>query len=381
MKLVCVSHACVVRSNQAFFAHVAELTGWDVTIVLPLDWRNELGTFRADRWPGFAGALEPLHVVGRGRIPLHVYAARMGKLLRRIEPDVVYVHNEPYALATLQGFAAARRLPVGFYTAQNVLKRYPPPFSLFERWVYRRASFAFPTSEEVLAVLRSKGYQGPATVLPLAVDLDALGSPAMTTAPTGDGLVVGFVGRLVPEKGVETLLDALALAPVSVRAVIAGAGAHADLLRSRAVALGIADRVEWRGYVPHEKLSRVYRELDLLVVPSRTTGAWREQFGRVVIEALAVGVPVLASASGSLPGLVAQTGGGWTFPEGDASELAARLRTLLEDRAALREAATKGRAAVERSFGLSAVASVFAAAIEEATGRVVRSSLAPAGAS
>jgi glycosyltransferase involved in cell wall biosynthesis len=121
--------------------------------------------------------------------------------------------------------------------------------------------------------------------------------------------------------------------------------------------------------VPHERAADVYSRCDAVVVPSQTTPRWREQFGRVVIEALACGVPVLASDSGELPALVSRTGGGWTFPEGDSASLARQIDTLARDRGELKRRGAAGRVAVEREFDLDALADRFADVVAEAVAR------------
>jgi glycosyltransferase involved in cell wall biosynthesis len=368
MRLVVVSHACVTPVNQAFFGAVQRVSGWDVTVVLPRAWRNEYGRQEARRSDSFDGALEPLPVLLKGNIPLHVYGARVGRVFRRLAPDAVYVHHEPYGLATAQAFRAALRAgasAVGFYSAQNLEKRFPLPVARLESWVFRHAAFAFPVSERVEQVLRAKRYRGRSHVLPLWVEPRSSGA-----GQPRDGRPsarVGYVGRLAEEKGIDTLLDALSrLDDVDVRGVVAGEGPERGALEQRARGLRIEDRVEWLGYVPHDRVQSVYDDLDLVVVPSRTVPNWTEQFGRVVIEALSAGVPVVTSDSGELPNLVAQTGGGWTFPEGSPDALADTIRSVLGDPARLREAALRGHAAVRERYDVEIVAGQFVDVVREA---------------
>jgi glycosyltransferase involved in cell wall biosynthesis len=371
LKLVVVSHPCVTPANQEFWARVHRHVGGRVTIVAPASWRNEYGTQALRRWPAFEGDLQPLPVFLAGNIPLHAYRARVGQLLRRQSPDVVFVHHEPYGPATFQFVAAARRLglPVGIYTSQNIVKRYPPPFSWMERAVHRRASFATAISGAVADSLRAKGYRGPIALMPPGIDVSSFPQLA---ARRGEGrrFTVGYVGRLAEEKGVDTLVDALRRpATAGMRALIAGDGSAADDLRARAATSDLNGRVSWVGYVSHDRVADVYGQLDLVVVPSRTTAAWTEQFGRVVAEALACGVPVLTSDSGELPKLVADTGGGWTFPEGDADALAARLAALAADPGALRARADRGRARVRELYDIDVVAQRLAEVVRAAAGR------------
>jgi len=176
MKLLVVSHACVTPANQAFFAEVKNVTGWDVSLLLPRQWATAYGKVESvERLHGFAGDLHTIPVWMCGNIPLHFYKSPLLGLLRTIQPDAIYVHHEPYGLATFQVFAANHltvQCPIGFYAAQNILKNYPAPFRWFEKAVLAQARFAFPVSQGALDVLRTKGYQAQAEILPLSVDLE-----------------------------------------------------------------------------------------------------------------------------------------------------------------------------------------------------------------
>lgn len=377
MKLLAVSFPCSEPIRQEFYASFQAQSGWDVRIVLPSRWLSEHGERRPQRWPAFQGKLIPLPVVLNGHIPLHFYRARLRPVLELERPDVIYVHHEAYGAATFQVYLANQRsvrAPIGFYTAQNLLKHYPWPFSATERYVYEHSAFALPVTQHAADVIKEKGYRGPAEVLPLPVDTNVYspGRPAGGGArPPGAKLVVGCFGRLAAAKGVDTLLAALSRPEAAgISAVIGGDGPDAGLLKTRAAELGLNGRVRWAGYVPHHEAPDFYRGIDVLVVPSRESQVVKEQFGRVVPEALACGVPVVTSDSGELPRLVATTGAGWVFRQGDDAALAEILANLRGRTEMLRELGDKGRAAVEREFSLEGVAARFAAVVESSLERV-----------
>ena len=138
-------------------------------------------------------------VVFSGSVPFHAYRARLKRIVARERPQAIYVHHEPYGVATFQAFLASRQfadIPIGFYSAQNILKRYPWPISRFERYVYARASFAFPVSANVAAVLRRKGYRGGYAVLPLGIDTGLYRPDPAELSHNGaeHPLTVGYVG-------------------------------------------------------------------------------------------------------------------------------------------------------------------------------------------
>ena len=374
MKLLVCSHPCVTPVNQALFAAVERLTGWDLTLVVPAQWETEYGPRTADRWPAFRGDLVPIPVLGSGSVPLHVYWSTFTQLLRQRRPDAIYVHNEPYAASTAQLWLANRStlgVPLGFYSAQNIVKQYPPPFRWTEQAVYRSAQFAFPCAESVLETLREKGYAGPATPLPLGID-PTLYAPAPDAAPLranlaeGAEVLFGYVGRVTEEKGLPTLLDALARLPTDLnwRLVVVGTGDWDTAFDARAAALGLSNRVTRIGYVEHTEVPRYYSAFDLLVVPSETQPTWKEQFGRVLVESMACGTAVVGSSSGEIPNVLRRTGGGLVFPERDAGALADTLATLgtaPSRRAAL---AQRGRQTVLNEFTNDALALRFATTVE-----------------
>jgi glycosyltransferase involved in cell wall biosynthesis len=364
MRLLVVSHPCVTPVNQDFFGRVRGQTGWEMKIIAPSAWQNEYGKERLQRSPGYDGELHGLPVLLPGNIPLHLYARGLRRALRHWRPDAIYAHHEPYGFATWQVAAAAAGIPLAFYSAQNLVKRYPLPIAAAERWLYRRAALALPVSEAVAHVLRAKGYRGRIDVLPLAVDI-APGCDVPPPPVHPGRLTLGYVGRLSTEKGIVTLLDALAeLRDLDVRCVIAGDGsARADLER-HAEGAGVADRVQWLGYVPHHDIASVYAACDVITVPSLTVPNWTEQFGRVVIESLSYGRPVLTSDSGELPNLVADTQGGWTFREGDHADLARQVRVFAPEPTRVRVAGADGRRIVEARYSLDAVSQRFVTAID-----------------
>lgn len=267
--------------------------------------------------------------------------------------DVIDIHEEPFALATAEILLLralrrrSRRTPVVLYTAQNIRKRYPVPFRWLERWALGVASGISACNAEAARIVESKGFAGRARVIPLGVDqqrfkpTDAASTPSPVGRvatrsdayrdPAPNTIVVGFLGRLVPEKGLLVLLDAVAGNP-RLRLRVGGSGPLGAELEQRAAAAGIAGRVEFLGPVDPDDVVAFYRSLDVLAVPSLPTPQWTEQFGRVAVEAMACGVPVVSSDAGALPDVVG--GAGIVVPAGDASALAGALAEAGGPRAA-----------------------------------------------
>jgi len=173
------------------------------------------------------------------------------------------------------------------------------------------------------------------------------------------GTALGYVGRLVPEKGLSGLLDAVAKLDASVGLYFVGDGPMREELADKANALGIAERVHFVGPKPLDQLPSVMNAIDALVLPSLTTASWKEQFGRVIIEAFACGTPVVGSDSGAIPHVIADDGGG--FAEDDTQAMARAINACLsQDESVKAQARLRRRERVEAEFTWGVVARRYA---------------------
>lgn len=321
-------------------SHSGVVTGWrererqlrkrgvDLTLVAAARWEEGGSMVGFDAaGDGFA---VPVRTIGR-RPNLFLYEPRpLWRLLGSRRWDLIDMHEEPFGLAVaevlLLRWFRCRAVPFVLASAQNIEKRYPPPFRWFERWSLRGAAGAYTCNSEAGEILRRKGLRGELDLLPLGVDIERF-EPAEREPPSGT-LRVGFVGRLIPHKGVDVLLGAIAL-DARLRAEIVGSGPELDRLTERCRTLGIADRVTFAGHVDEGAVPGVYPRFDVLAVPSVAMPGWIEQFGRVVVEAQASGVPVVASASGALPDVVGEDG--LLVEPGNPPALASALVRFLDE--------------------------------------------------
>ena len=368
-----ISKACIVGAYQKKLEELARLPDVELTVVVPPYWRDERGVMRLERehTQGYNLVVERMAL--NGHFHLHFYPG-LAKHFRRRKPDIVHIDEEPYNVSTWQAMRLAKKheAKAVFFTWQNTHRRYPPPFSLIESYNLRSADHAIAGNSEAVGVLKAKGYRGPVRVIPqfgvdteiykLKVQSSKLKAPNSQFTIRNSQFTIGYVGRLVEEKGVHILLRAVAglsgacaePSRSTWRLRILGSGPQRSRLERLAAELGIAERVSFEDWIPSTQMPGYYNQLDALVVPSLTRPNWKEQFGRVLIEALACGAPVVGSDSGEIPNVIGDAG--LVFAEGDVQALRDKLSQLMADPALREELAQRGRERVLAHYTQAQVA-------------------------
>jgi len=329
-KLVTVGHSYVVSLNRRL-AHEMAIAGrgeWEVTCIAPRYFHggHDLAPLTLDPSPNDAYVLEAIPAYLTSHVHVFSYGAKLRSLLN--QPwDLVHAWEEPYVLAgwEISHWAHAASKLV-YRSAQSNPKRYPPPFSWFEQRSMARACGWICSGASVEQnLLARKGYDRPHLLSPLGVDVQFFKPDAGQRTRAfhelgwrSDGPpVIGFSGRLVPAKGLTLLMQALDACTEPWRALFLGAGQMELELRKWSARYGDNVRIL---RVPHDAVPSYMNAMDILCAPSQTTPAWREQFGRMLVEAFACGVPVIGSNSGEIANVVGKAGvivdendvAGWT---------------------------------------------------------------------
>ncbi len=351
-------HDATTRRKIELLAQEPDL---QILHLCPRVWRDELGQVSQQSATEGSFGLIAVPMIGRPSDPHRALYRTVSFAMHRFRPDIVHAEEEPDSLTGLQ-IAVARRVLAPrarllFYSWQNVNrhKRW------YVRWVLEttlRASDAvLCANQEAVGVLREEGYAGYAPIVP-AIGVDTrIFAPCPAKPDPGAAFTAGYLGRLVPEKGLDTLIAAMVLLRDEGRAVhlqIVGDGPHRPTLEGLVRAAGLDDRVRFVAPMPPASVARQMCELDALVLPSRGTPVWREQFGRVLVEAMACKVPVVGSDSGAIPEVIGDAG--LVFHEDDAAGLAAQLRRLIESPALRAELAARGYARAVGTFSQERVA-------------------------
>ena len=356
-----LSKAVIVGAYQRKLEELARLPGVELVAIAPPAWRDSRGETRLERIYTTGYELMETPIVLNGHFHAHFYP-RLSQALAEARPDLVHVDEEPYNLATWQAlrWTAQQHRPALFFTWQNLQRRYPPPFQWIEGYSYHHSAHAIAGNQEARQVLLAKGYRRPVTVIPqFGIDpqlFDRAAQAPLTPPSALHGFTIGFAGGLVPEKGIDTLLHALAAGRQSAsegaglpwRLLLAGAGPQQAALEQLAAQLNLARDVVFLGPVGSTSMPSFFASIDALVLPSRTTRNWKEQFGRVLVEAMACQTPVIGSDSGEIPHVIGDAG--LIFPEGDVQALAADLRRLAGDPDLRADLGRRGRARVLAQF-------------------------------
>jgi len=362
-----ISHTAALATYRARERALVEKFPVDLQVVIPKHWQH-LGAEEAhDDTEPFV--VHRIQTIGTGNIPLFAFAPLpLIRIMRDFRPDVIDIHEEPYSISGFEIVALAKKYApqaaMLFYTAQNLHKNYPPPFKWTERYVYDACVAAYPCSSQAEEVLIQKGFAGLTSVLPLGVDPAKFNSTPELKAQALhrretlrlDGFVLGYFGRIEIYKGIQYLFEAVSqlAGMVNCKIVIAGSGTYKSRLQMLSARLDIDDQIHWVGERAAGEINEWMALCDAIVIPSLTTQSWKEQFGRVAAEAMACGVPVVVSDSGSLPEVVRSAG--MIVPEADSIQLKTMIMRLAGDDRLRESLGSAGVALVRDKYHWSKVA-------------------------
>ena len=354
MRILVVSHTYIVPLNREKLRILAGLLpDIEVTIVVPKVWQPggvQRGLIRSEPFDEGNFRVVPLANFSRNNQGLLCFGKALVRLLQEFRPHIIHVEQGAKSLAYAQTISLNRLLGLKaknvFFTWWNVPYTLRFPVQQLQSYNLRYTDGIVVGNQDGAEILRDHGYTGPMQVMPqLGVD-ETVFSPQpqpMLKASLGlqsDEFVIGFVGRFVPEKGLLTVARALTLLAQDAtlppwKWMVLGQGPLKPVLIEYMAKAGMGDRLLCLDSVPHAEVPQYLNSMDTLLLPSETTAAfttltssgWKEQFGHVLIEAMACQVPVIGSDSGEIPHVIGAAG--LVFPEGNAERLADCLREVM----------------------------------------------------
>ena len=329
-KVLIIGHHFVTKNNQRRIEELAKHKDLEISLLSPYWWHEESRKVYLEKDYDKSYAIHKGRTLFTNHTALSFYLFSVYKLLWSIKPDIIELSEEPWSLTTFQVLLFKklflRKSTVMFYSAQNINKKYPFPFNLIERFTLYNADYCNCCNNEVVDVLKSKGLKNKIKVVPLSFDIHRF---ERKVARNSNYFTIGFVGRLDVKKGIFDLALAFCMLCEDCRLLIVGDGPAKNQLIDMLEKLGVSKRVKLAGAINIKDINTCYHKMDALIIPSKTTKQWKEQFGRVIVEAMASGVPVIGSDSGSIPEVMANCG--LLFKEGGIEELTEKINILKND--------------------------------------------------
>jgi glycosyltransferase involved in cell wall biosynthesis len=328
---------------ESKIALIRDQGGFDFFLVRPKYFKDMFGlsnensssqTLNSTLWVPFIGKIDDPH---RAFYRTATFA------MKKFAPHIIHAEEEPDSLSALQIIIAHRILAPAsrmiLHTYQNVNR----PKGLIVRSVLKTtlkgSDAILCANSDAVRVLKEYDYKGMTEVIPPEGVDTTFFKPFKTQRPLEHFTVV-FAGRFVPEKGLDTLFHAIKLLDRDVRLLMVGAGPQEYKLRSLTEQLNIKKQVVFLGPQKSSEMPVLINQADVLVLPSRSSPVWKEQYGRVLLEAMACKVPVIGSDNGAIPEVIGDAG--LIFTEDDVGSLAQCLHSIMESRDLRKELAERG---------------------------------------
>ncbi|WP_107668333.1 hormogonium polysaccharide biosynthesis glycosyltransferase HpsO [Cyanothece sp. BG0011] len=377
MKILVASHTYIVDINCEKFKTLAQLDpNIEVTIVVPKTWKpggvqNKIIETQSRIEGNFK--LIPISNFSQNNQGLLTFGRDIIKLLNEFQPEIIQVEQGVKSFAYAQLITLNKWLNLKaknvFFTWWNLPYESKFPVSYLEQYNLSNTDGLVAGNQDAADILRDHGYDNAVTVMPqLGVD-EVLFSPkkqpelSQKLGINQEDFVIGFVGRFVKEKGILTLLKAVKSLPEkNWKLLLLGRGELQETIIKQSKHFKIEDKLIRVESVTHDHVPQYINLMNVLVLPSETTYefktlttvGWKEQFGHVLIEAMACKVPVIGSDSGEIPNVINDAG--LIFPEGDSEELKNCLSQLMLDPALADKLAEKGYRRVLENYTNQALA-------------------------
>jgi glycosyltransferase involved in cell wall biosynthesis len=332
MRILVIGHSYVVDSNRQFWNQFAKNENCQVDIVTPKVWHSNLIKIITFNYNVSTDQHlnqiypTPVYKSGNGSF-YHFHWLSFYKILFRNKYDSIFIFQETWSfslaqLIILKLFSKNYNSQIHLAVCQNIIK---PKLSWLIPWERLLTFFVkriWFCTYEILKVLKYKGITSQTAYLPFTFDQNIY-SPKIKEIK--NVIKIGFIGRLTEEKGIFDLVDACKLLIAegqNIELHLAGGGSLEKDLNNNFIIK--------HGVIPHIEAHHFYQKIDILVLPSHTKKFWKEQFGRVLVEATASGTPVVGSSSGAIPEVIGLIGFGNVFKEQDANDLKEKLLMMIK---------------------------------------------------
>jgi len=369
MRVLFVSHSSVVDVYQDKLRWIAQNNDIELTALLPEEYLEGGRIVKAYRGDGTYTVKTHRSRFGNKAKQHAWHFAWLGRTIQKLKPDIIHLEEEPESFVTHQiirkSLAVKRKPRIVLFSWRNM--RVP-----FEHWPWWHPKgvlqntlqhMNLPHVDHLLVgthesepLFREIGFHGPIDIIPqYGVNPDHYSPTAFrpefrrSLNIADNAIVVGFVGRVLQMKGLDTLVDAVGgIDRADVHLVIVGRGDYTSEVQQRAEKLGMSGRFHVVENVTASDIPVAMTSMDMLCIPSLTAPHWKEQFGRVIIEAMACGVPVIGSTSGEIPYVIGDAG--HICREGSVDDFRSAITALIESREERQRLAHLGKERVQSMY-------------------------------
>jgi glycosyltransferase involved in cell wall biosynthesis len=334
--ILMISYTSFIQKFYRTLPHeISRISGFKIKILVPPYWKEiwskgkqYLEKIKNDRLDITEG-----NTFFTGNLHFAFFRNKLINILRSFQPDIIDLENEPFNFGSFQ-LVVCRNLfsknsKILLHASQHEFKNYPFPFNLTEKFVLKNTDAILVRNSMARDVLLKKGFSGILEIVTHGIDTKAF-------KPTSKGKkvgkinpekkpIIGYVGALAEHKGLRFLLEAAI--DIDCKLMLIGDGPEKQSLIKQANQLSLD--VDFISSQKHSKVAEYMNHMDIFVLPSLTRSNWVEKFGRVLIEAMSSGVPVIGSSSGEIPNVLGDAG--LVFKEGDSKDLHQKIALLVEN--------------------------------------------------
>lgn len=386
LQVLIIDKVSALRSVRWRHYLIAQRANVAITLLAPKSWieNDQVIDYQSPELDPFPVVLGK--VAGKGYAQRGFYLTGLIRAFRQSRPEVILMMEEGFSFFALQVMIVRwflfPHISIIFYnnhiaSFKKFIYRLGPLYSILSRMIIPRMTAAFCINSKSVIPLKEIKFSGPIIEQfygvndTLFVEINKHDARAKLGLEYGEVIFL-FAGRLVELKGVQDLIDAFAQLQhqrpnQTLRLLIVGRGDYESVLRQKVQSLHLSG-VEFRDIVPQEEMPYYIAAADAMVLPSRTE--IDEQFGRVNVEAMFAGTPIIASNSGGIPDVIGDAG--YIFQAGDINSLLDAMIQFLDNPTITKQQVQRGKERAKRRFSMEAFADAVILMLEQLTNRRLR---------
>jgi len=339
IKVLYIDHAAAYPEEQKKYQVLSERTELEILLIRPSKW---IDTGRIEQFevqdPAHKFRVVFANTLFSGYRHRSFFTNNIGRIIKEFQPDILHLFEEANTFFSFQAFLLKRlfspSIKLIFDNFQNIISehvdyKFHRLYEFIEKLVFQDSVCATVRYDGSREFLEYRKYNKPIYELPWGTDISQFKRVDATRIREKhgmDGFTIGYIGRVEASKGILLLIEALSKLNENIKLLVIGTGSAEQKMHQLIQKLNLSERVIVAGYVSHAELPAFYSAVDCVVVPTITVGRCKEQFGRVLIEAMACETAVIGSTSGAIPSVIGEAG--LIFRENDPDDLTEKIQLL-----------------------------------------------------